>query len=66
MDNLFEQFIKERRYFRNLAESTLSFYAETFHQFKQVEVFESLSKQSLQNALIGFRERGTSVQAINT
>lgn len=65
MDALFELFIKERRYFRNLSERTLRYYSETFHYFKTVGAFESLSKQSLQNAIITFRERGASVGGIN-
>ncbi len=66
METLFEQFIRERKYFRNLAETTLYFYRETFKQFKLLGAFENLSKQSLQEAIIKFRERGTSVGAINT
>jgi len=65
MDTLFEQFIKERRYFRNLSERTLSFYTETYNYFKQVGAFDNLSKQSLQNAVITFRERGTGIGGIN-
>jgi integrase/recombinase XerD len=66
MEKLFEQFIRERKYFRNLAETTLYFYQETFKQFKMLGAFENLSKQSLQEAIIKFRERGTSIGAINT
>jgi integrase/recombinase XerD len=66
METLFEQFIREWKYFRNLAETTLYFYRETFKQFKTLEAFEDLSKQSLQEAIIKFRERGTSIRAINT
>lgn len=66
MDKLFEQFIKERKYLRNLAESTLTYYQDTYKQFKILGAFPDLSKESLQNAIIGFRERGTSIGAINT
>lgn len=65
MDTLFEQFIKERRYFRNLSEIPLSFYTETYNYFNQVGAFDNLSKQSLQNAMITFRERGTGIGGIN-
>lgn len=65
MDSLFEQFIKERRYFRNLSERTLRFYTETYRYFKQVGAFDDLSKQSLQNAVIIFRERGAGIGGIN-
>jgi hypothetical protein len=66
METLFEEFIRERKYFRNLAETTLYFYQETFKQFKMLGAFENLSKESLQEAIIKFRERGTSIGAINT
>jgi integrase/recombinase XerD len=65
MDNLFTQFINERRYFRNLSEKTLKFYSETYHYFNQVGAFQNLSKQSLQNAVIVFRERGATTGGIN-
>lgn len=65
MNSLFEQFIKERRYLRNLSEKTLQYYSESFQSFNLVGAFESLSKQSLQNAVIAFRERGLSIGGIN-
>jgi integrase/recombinase XerD len=65
MDNLFEEFINERKYLRNLSDRTLRFYKETYHYFRQVGAFEKLSKQSLQNAVVMFRERGASVGGIN-
>ncbi len=64
MDELFEKFILERRYLRNLAERTLDYYREVYKFFKAVG-FDG-SKESLQNAVIRFRERGTSSGAINT
>jgi len=51
METLFEQFIRERKYFRNLAETTLYFYHETFKQYKMLGAFENLSKQSLQEEI---------------
>lgn len=65
MDNLFTQFINERKYFRNLSEKTLRYYYETYQYFKQVNAFDNLSKQSLQNAVIAFRERGATTGGIN-
>jgi site-specific recombinase XerD len=64
MDELFELFIKERRYLHNLAEGTLSYYREVYNFFKAVG-FDG-SKESLQNSIITFRERGTSTGAVNT
>ncbi len=65
MNNLFEEFINERKYFRKLSERTLRFYRETYHYFNQVGAFENLSKQSLQKAIVIFRERGATVGGIN-
>jgi hypothetical protein len=64
MDELFELFIKDRRYLKNLSERTLAYYREVYNFFKDVG-FDG-SKESLQNAVIKFRERGTSIGAINT
>lgn len=66
LDSLFEQFINERRYLRNLAETTLDGYREQFEVFKKLGAFEDLSKDSLQKAVMALRERGTSIGAINT
>lgn len=65
MESLFAEFIRERRYFRNLAEKTLQFYQDAFNAFDKLSAFDNLSKQSLQNTVIKLRERGTSVGCIN-
>jgi integrase/recombinase XerD len=64
MEHLFEQFIKERKFLRNLSEGTLAYYREVYEFFKAVG-FDG-SKQSLQSAVIRMRERGTSTGAVNT
>ena|ERR1044072_4105745 len=58
MDELFLQFLKEKRYVANLAEGTLNYYREVYNFFKAAG-FDG-SKESVQNAVIAFRERGTS------
>lgn len=65
MDTLFEQFIRERRYLRNLSETTLVYYSDSYKYVKQAGGFDNLSKQSLQNAIIAFRERNISIGGIN-
>jgi len=65
MDKLFKEFIEERRYLHNLSEATLTFYKETYRQFEQLNTFDNLSKETLRKAIIAFRERGTSIGAIN-
>lgn len=64
MDELFELFIKDRRYLKNLSDRTMHFYREVYNFFKGVG-FDG-SKESLRNTVINFRQRGTSVGAINT
>jgi integrase/recombinase XerD len=64
LNDLFEQFIRERKYLHNLTEGTLAHYREVYRFFTDVG-FDG-SKKSLQESIIKFRERGTSVGAINT
>jgi integrase/recombinase XerD len=64
MEDLFTQFIKEKRYLSNLSEGTLHYYREVYEFFKAAG-FDG-TKGSLQAAVIKMRERGTSVGAINT
>jgi len=66
MDNLFEQFLRERRYIHNVSETTLKYYGEIFRNFKRAGAFDSLSKQSLQDTVIIMRARGVKPGAINT
>ena len=40
MDTLYEQFIKERKYFRNLVEKTLIFYQESYSAFAKADAFK--------------------------
>jgi Site-specific recombinase XerD len=63
---LFESFIRERRYLSNLSEGTLTYYREVFNNFSKEGAFNPLSKQSLTNTIIKFKERGVKVGAINT
>jgi hypothetical protein len=64
MEQLFEQFLKQRKYLHNLTDGTLHFYREVYEFFKAVG-FDG-SKESLQESIIKMRERGTSIGAINT
>jgi site-specific recombinase XerD len=64
MEDLFAQFLKEKRYLSNLSEGTLHYYREVYEFFK-VAGFDG-TKSSLTAAVIKMRERGTSVGAINT
>jgi integrase/recombinase XerD len=66
MDELFNEFIREKTYIHNLSPRTIKYYKEIYRFFNQARAFEKLSKRSLQEALIKFRERGVSPGAINT
>lgn len=65
MKELFEEFIRERRYLRNLSEKTLIFYRESYRAFEKEGAWENLSKQSLLSAVVKFRECGVKVGAVN-
>jgi integrase/recombinase XerD len=66
MKELFEEFIRERRYLRNLSEKTLTFYREVYSVFDKEGAWDNLSKQSLLSAIVAFRERGVKVGAVNS
>jgi len=55
---LFEEFIRERRYLRNLSEKTLKHYRESYRAFEKEGAWENLYKQSLLAAIVKIRERG--------
>lgn len=66
IDQLFNEFIREKIYIANLSPRTIKYYKQMYVLFKQVGAFERLSKHSLQESIIKFRERGVSAGAINT
>lgn len=66
MQVLFDEFIRERRYLRNLSEETLIFYQNVYHVFDLAGTWDNLSKKALTDTLIGFRERGVRIGAINS
>jgi hypothetical protein len=45
MKEQFEQFLRERRYLRNLSENTLTYYSNIHHIFDNEGVWDNLSKQ---------------------
>lgn len=66
IDKLFDEFIRERTFIHNLAPRTLGYYKQMYSFWRAVEAFNGLSKASLQEGLIKFRERGVSPGALNT
>jgi len=68
MDSLFEQFIRERRYLKNLSENTLDFYRYSYLAFcKAVGHLEpaEVTQGVLNDFIIKMRESGVSVGGIN-
>src|SRR4051794_35787142 len=67
MEKLFNEFVRERTFIHNLAPRTIGFYKQMYSFWNAVGAFNpELNKQSLQEAVIRFHERGVSPGAINT
>lgn len=65
-EELFNEFCRERTFIRNLSPRTMGFYKQMYSFWRDVGAFEDLGKESLQKAIIRFRERGVSAGALNT
>lgn len=59
----FEQFIKERKYLKNVSARTVEFYEDCR---KSVEKFGDFSEEGLRRWVIASRESGLSARSINT
>jgi integrase/recombinase XerD len=66
MKALFEEFLRERQYLRNLTPNTLYFYREVYHVFDKEGAWEPFSKQSLTTVIVRLKERGVKAGAINS
>ena len=66
INDLFQQFLKERRYLSNLAETTLTYYEEVFNNFQRTGAFETLTRACINQAIVAIRERGVSAGAVNS
>lgn len=59
LDNLFLQFVKERRYFKNTSELTVEFYYRCWNRFrKALPETQTIDKPTLNEFLIQLRESG--------
>jgi site-specific recombinase XerD len=64
MDALFELFLREKRYVKNVSENTVEFYQYAYKAFKAnlgSVPLDQLTKQHLTNLVANMRERGISV-----
>jgi len=69
MDQLFAQFVKERRFLKNVTSKTVVWYQTGFKAFMQLVPNASpatINKQALHTFIIGLRERGIAPVTCNT
>jgi integrase/recombinase XerD len=64
MDDLFELFLKEKRYLANVTEKTLLFYKSSYSTLKR-SLEGEISKQSLNQVVIKLRQSGIKTTSIN-
>ncbi|MDQ3180626.1 MAG: tyrosine-type recombinase/integrase, partial [Acidobacteriota bacterium] len=67
MTNLFEQFLKERIYIKNVSKNTIIFYRSSFKAYQKILGDATLpTKTDLNNFVIGMRAKGISPVSCNT
>jgi integrase/recombinase XerD len=67
MTALFEQFLKERTYIKNVSKNTLIFYRASFKAYQKIIGSATVpTKQDLNNFVIGLRENGFKPVTCNT
>jgi integrase/recombinase XerD len=67
MTALFEQFLKERTYIKNVSPKTLDFYRSSFKAYQKINGDASLpTKKDLTNFVTGMREKGIKPVSCNT
>lgn len=53
MDELFEQFLREKKYLTKVTDGTISFYLQIYRNFKNIGAFENFSKASVNKVIPG-------------
>lgn len=66
LDNLFEKFVRERIYLKNVTKATVYFYRQGWKAFKRVHTKETVSQDDLTEFLIRHKENGVKAVSINT
>jgi site-specific recombinase XerD len=67
MITLFEQFLKERTYIKNVSQTTLDFYRSSFKAYQKIIDSATLpTKQDLTKFVTGMREQGLKPVSCNT
>lgn len=67
MEQVFEQFVKDKTYIKNVTPKTISFYRQSFSAFRRSYRGElkDVSKADLNNFVVSLRERGMSPNGAN-
>lgn len=66
MQNLFDEFIRERQFIHNLSPRTIHYYKQVYRVFRDTGAFNNLSRAKLNESLIAFRQRGVGIGTMNT
>jgi site-specific recombinase XerD len=67
LEKLFEEFLRERRYLKNISPNTEKFYRQSWTAYKKYSSLElELSKGQLNNWVITMREAGVTPKSCNT
>ena len=66
LDNLFEKFVRERIYLKNVTDDTVYFYWQAWRAFKRVHTAETICQDDLTEFLIKQKERGVKAVSVNT
>ncbi|HEX5735171.1 MAG TPA: hypothetical protein VF131_20245 [Blastocatellia bacterium] len=64
LDELFADFLREKKYLQNVSEWTTDFYKRSYKAYKRV-VNTDPTKESLKEFVIGLKISGISIQSIN-
>jgi site-specific recombinase XerD len=67
LDQLFNQFCRERQYVKNSAENTIIFYQQSFKAFRKYvgEDVQEVNKSILNNFVLAMRESGMKPSTCN-
>lgn len=66
LDNLFEKFVRERIYLKNVSDETVYFYWQAWRAFKRIHTKETVCQDDLTEFLIQLKERGIKAVSVNT
>ncbi len=65
MDSLFHQFVEEKRYLVGVAKGTISWYSQSFKNYKKYSDPDGINRFTLNRFIVGMRQAGLSPVTIN-